>query len=109
MAIFTLSTGDVRMKFNQQHKQLLVLATLCLVVTEPALAGADATFSSVSTLVKDWMEGSLGKLFAFGALGTGLGITIVKQSLMPVVVGVGVSIATYYGPGVLNTVVAATL
>jgi conjugal transfer pilus assembly protein TraA len=55
------------------------------------------------------MEGSLGKLFAFGALGTGLGITIVKQSLMPVVVGVGVSIATYYGPGVLNTVVAATL
>ena len=97
------------MKFTKQHLQLLALAALCLAIADPAMSGADVTFSAVSTLVKDWMEGSLGKLFAFGALGTGLGITIVKQSLMPVVVGVGVSVATYYGPGVLNTVVAATL
>ena len=97
------------MKFTKQHVQLLTFATLCLAVAEPALAGADATFSAVSDLVKGWMEGSLGKLFAFGSLGTGLGITIVKQSLMPVVVGVSVAVATYSGPGVLNTVVAATL
>lgn len=97
------------MKFNKQHAQLAVIVALCLVAASPAMAGNDDTFEAVEGLVKGWMEGSLGKLFAFSSLGTGLGITIVKQSLMPVVVGVAVAVAAYYGPGVLEKIVAATL
>lgn len=96
--------------FRKSHYATLAFAAvLTVALIEPALAGGDTTFQSVSDLVKDWMEGTLGKLFAFGALGTGLATTIVRQSLMPVVVGVGVAVTAYYGPGILDTVVAATI
>lgn len=89
--------------------KLAVVATVATIATAAAFAGADTTFGTTVTKVKDWMEGSLGKLFALGSLAVGLGVGIVKQSVMAVVVGAGMGLAASTAPGVLNSLLTVAL
>lgn len=78
-----------------------------------AAANSDTTFGTqtagpVGTLTS-WMTGSMGKMFAIGALAVGLGIGIVKQSVMSVAVGTGIALAANTGPAVLNSIFSAVL
>ncbi len=94
------------------HKQIkqTILATLILgaFLSAQVYAGADSSFSSPVNTLTSWLTGSLGKLFSIGALGVGLGIGIVKQSVMSVAVGTGIALATSAGPTVLAAIVTAT-
>jgi conjugal transfer pilus assembly protein TraA len=47
-------------------------------------------------------------MFAVGALAVGLGIGIVKQSVMSVAVGTGIALAASGGPAVLSGIFGAT-
>lgn len=102
--------------FNLNHlteRQVLVcfavLATITFMATNNLHAGTDATFSSPTALLTSWETGSYGKLAALGALGVGLAIAVVKQSLMFVAGAVGVGIVASQGPGIINAIVTATL
>ena len=94
--------------FSRNATTLLVLAAIATVA---AVAGTDTTFGSTTTgplgTITGWMTGSMGKLFALGALAVGLGVGIVKQEVMAVAVGVGLALAASAGPSVLNAIFAA--
>lgn len=90
-------------------KTMLVVAAIGLAAAVDATAGSDSTFTTIVTNLDDWMTGSLGKVFALGALGTGLAIGVVKQSVMSVVTGVAVALSASVGPGVLTNIFTATL
>lgn len=95
-------------KLSRKHAVLglgLGLGTVAAI----AATGTNADFDAVNTKLKAWMEGSLGKTFALGSLATGLGIGIVKQSVMSVVTGVGIALAASVGPGVLQGIFTAAL
>jgi conjugal transfer pilus assembly protein TraA len=88
---------------------MLVVAAIGLAAAVDVTAGSDSTFTTIVTNLDDWMTGSLGKVFALGALGTGLAIGVVKQSVMSVVTGVAVALSASVGPGVLTNIFTATL
>ena len=90
-------------------KSLLVVAAIGLAAAVDVTAGSYSTFTTIVTNLDDWMTGSLGKVFALGALGTGLAIGVVKQSVMSVVTGVAVALSASVGPGVLTNIFTATL
>ncbi|MDD1010999.1 MULTISPECIES: TraA family conjugative transfer protein [Pseudomonas] len=90
-------------------KAMLVMAAIGLAAAVDVTAGSDSTFTTIVTNLDDWMTGSLGKVFALGALGTGLAIGVVKQSVMSVVTGVAVALSASVGPGVLTNIFTATL
>ncbi len=71
--------------------------------------GDDGVFADLVTKLKDWSQGGLGKTFALAALLVGLGLGIVRQSVMGAATGFGVAAASYYGPGVLDGVFTATM
>jgi conjugal transfer pilus assembly protein TraA len=93
-------------KFEHEGLALVLLGLTFGVIAAGATAGTDTTFNGISTVLTTWMQGSLGQVFALGALAVGMAIAIVKQSLMSVAVGVGIAVAVYYGPGVLTSVVS---
>jgi conjugal transfer pilus assembly protein TraA len=107
------------MQFQLQNKQTLanfgffILLAALMMASSGAFAGTDATFGSAATgplgTMTGWLTGSLGKMFAVGALATGLGIGIVKQSAMSVAVGVGIALAASAGPTVLTSIFSAAL
>ncbi|MCZ9640627.1 TraA family conjugative transfer protein [Pseudomonas putida] len=90
-------------------RALLSMAVIGLAVAADVTAGADSTFAEIVISLDGWMTGSLGKVFALGALGTGLAIGVVKQSVMAVVTGVAVALSASVGPGVLTNIFTATL
>lgn len=76
---------------------------------EPAYAGADPTFDDVWTTLRDWAQGSLGKVLAGGFVMTGLAAGIVRQSLMSFATGVGGGVGVYVAPDVIEEIVQASL
>jgi conjugal transfer pilus assembly protein TraA len=106
------------MKGIQMKKQNLAVvsavALAALLASGAVLAGADTTFGTtagagpVGTLT-NWLQGSMGRMFAIGALAVGLGIGIVKQSVMSVAIGVGIALAASAGPTVLGAIFSAAI
>ena len=82
-------------------------AALALSATD-AMAGTGGTeFDDIYTLLVGWTQGTLGKIIALGMFMVGLAAGIVNQSIVAVVIGIGGALALYYGPTVINGVVAA--
>ena len=86
------------------------LAAPALVVTGAAVAGGGgAEFDVAVAQMVDWLEGGLGQLLSLAALAVGLGIGIVQQSIMAVVVRIGMAIAGFYGPGILTGIISGAV
>jgi conjugal transfer pilus assembly protein TraA len=98
---------------SSKSSVLTALVVLAMFSVTSAFAGNDATFGSATTgplgTMTAWLTGSMGQLFAIGALAVGLGIGIVKQSIMAVVVGIAVALAASTGPTVLSAIFTAVL
>lgn len=101
-------TFNTRINFATIEKQTYVLLA-ALVVSFLAFAVSDTTFDAAADQVRDWTEGTFGLLVSFGVLATGLAMTIVKHSLMWLVLAVGVALAATLGPGILDSMFSATL
>jgi conjugal transfer pilus assembly protein TraA len=83
-------------------------AVLMVLLASPAFAGTDSTFSLAVTKIIGWMSGSLGVLISLLALVTAL-IGAVTGKLMLLTSAVGVALAFYVGPGVIQGFFTATL
>ena len=100
-------------KFLKARKKTIILLvvamSLCALSLWAASATSDTTFADLVNKLQDWSKGGLGKTFALAALLVGLGIGIVRQSVMGAATGFGVAAGAYYGPGVLTGVFSAVM
>lgn len=75
-----------------------------------AHAGAGGTeFQSIYDQVRGWTNGVLGKTLAVSALLVGLGIGVIKQSVLSAVVGVAMGLVAGFGPNVVDSIITAAL
>jgi conjugal transfer pilus assembly protein TraA len=93
------------MKFSTAAKRFAAPLALALLVTGSAMAGTDTTFDTIYNQVKAWAEGSLGKLLAVSAFIVGMGIGLVRQSVMAIVLGLAFALIMFYGPGIMESIV----
>jgi conjugal transfer pilus assembly protein TraA len=100
-----------RLKAFFTSKTVLASAAVAAVALVPeAMAGTGGTeFDDIYTLLVGWTQGTLGKIIALGMFMVGLSAGIVNQSIVSVVIGIGGALALYYGPTVINGVVAALI
>jgi conjugal transfer pilus assembly protein TraA len=97
------------MKMLQTSKTLisrygLLLATL-MVLGGTAFAGTGGTtFDTIYTTVRGWAEGTLGKLLAVSAFIIGMGIGIVRQSVLAIVLGLAFAVSLAYAPAVIDSI-----
>lgn len=100
---------------NNKHAVLVVVLIAAVLASGAAVAGTDTTFGATTGttgplgMMSSWLTGSMGKMFAIGALAVGLGIGIVKQSVMSVAIGTGIALSASAGPAVLSSIFSATL
>lgn len=94
---------------HSTHRKVLI-AFVALFVSGLAFAGAGGTeFTTVYDSISGWANGTLGKTLAVSALLVGLGIGVIKQSVMAAVVGVSAALVAGYGPDVIDGVVSAAI
>ena len=92
-------------------KQWLVVAgvTAALMAAGPALAGSggETEFGEIYTQLEDWAKGTLGKVLAMAMFIVGIGMGIVRQSVMAAVTGIGGALVLSYGPTVIGGIFTA--
>ena len=87
---------------------LVMAAFLVLMIGKNAVAGTTGSeFQNIYNMVVDWTSGYLGKTIALGAFLAGMGVGIIRQSMMAVVTGIGAGLAVAYMPEIINGIVTA--
>ena len=73
------------------------------------IVDSDEGFSQLLGTLVGFSQGALGKSFAIGTFLVGMGMGVVKQSIMAFVVGLAMALAMAFGPGVLLSLFSPTL
>ena len=72
-----------------------------------ASAGAGGTeFTQVYDQLTGWSNGTLGKVLGIAAQLVGLGVGVIKQSVIAAVVGIAMALTAGFGPGVIDGVIS---
>ncbi len=83
------------------NKQQMIAMGIFALFSFSALAGTDSTFSAMSDMIRDWVEGSLGLGIALAAFAIGLFTGVVKGTVMPALIGVVIAIVCGVLPGII--------
>ncbi len=78
----------------------------------PCLAQAGvggAEFDTIYTTLTDWAQGTLGRVIALGMILVGLGIGVIRQSIMGAIVGVAGGLALFNAPDIIDGIVGAVI
>lgn len=106
-----INTGKVA-SFMEKYGLLLLFATIASLVlfTPDAVAGTGGTeFDDVWDTVKDWTQGTLGRIIAGSMILVGIVGGIARQSLMAFALGIGGGMGLYNAPTVVEAVLGATI
>ncbi|MEK6162805.1 TraA family conjugative transfer protein [Vibrio cholerae] len=86
------------------------LGLMALMISEPSFAGTDGdAFTDVWDTLKDWTQGTLGRIVAGAMVLVGIVGGIARQSLMAFALGIGGGMGLYNTPTVVESVMSATL
>lgn len=98
------------MKNSAQTIKTALLLAVAVSLPLQAMAGAGGTeFTQVYDQLTGWANGTLGKVLGVAALLVGLGVGVIKQSVIAAVVGIAMALTAGFGPGVIDGVVSSGL
>lgn len=100
---------------QNRHEKVIVMAAAAaaaVIVLQPeqALAGAGGVeFDTVWQTLKDWTQGTLGRIIAGAMILVGIIGGIARQSLMAFALGIGGGMGLSYSPTVVESIMSATI
>lgn len=100
--------------FLANRKEVVLMSGLALAMLFACIglaqAGAGGTeFDDVWTMIKNWAQGSLGRVIAGGMVIIGIAMGMARQSLMAFALGIGGGLGLFYAPTVLESILTASL
>lgn len=103
-------TNAVRSIQTQRLMTIGALGLMALMISEPSFAGTGGdAFTDVWDTLKDWTQGTLGRIVAGAMVLVGIVGGIARQSLMAFALGIGGGMGLYNTPTVVESVMSATL
>ena len=93
----------------KQLQFFLALIVLAAVMSALVQAGTDTTFDSWSDEMEDWLTGSFGKAVSLAFVVVGMVGAVMRESLMPLAVGVGAALGMNYARPVIDGMFTAIL
>ena len=82
--------------------QYAALIAVALTVNVAMAATTGQEFKGLADMVTGWSEGYLGMALGLTAFLIGLAVGLMKQTIMPCIVGLGVGLAATLGPGIIK-------
>ncbi|WP_052189782.1 MULTISPECIES: TraA family conjugative transfer protein [Xenorhabdus] len=97
-------------KNNTLFLFLGLMVVAFLLVPDQAHSGTGGTaFDDVWVTLKDWTQGTLGRIVAGAMILVGVVSGIARQSLMAFAIGIGGGMGLYNSPTVVESIMSATL
>lgn len=101
-----INTGDKAAR----NVHLACLLAIAAMVPLQAMAGSGGgEFTQVYDQLTGWSNGILGKVLGVAALLVGLGVGVIKQSVIAAVVGIAMALTAGFGPGVIDGVISSAI
>ena len=88
---------------------VLAIGVFGLVVAQATAGSGGTEFTQIHSQISGWVNGMLGKTLGVASLLVGLGIGVIKQSVMAAVVGVSIALVAGFGPDVIDGVVGSAI
>ncbi|MBF4307191.1 TraA family conjugative transfer protein, partial [Vibrio anguillarum] len=96
-------TNAVRTIQTQRLMTIGALGLMALMISEPSFAGTGGdAFTDVWDTLKDWTQGTLGRIVAGAMVLVGIVGGIARQSLMAFALGIGGGMGLYNTPTVVE-------
>jgi len=93
-----------------KRTSILLAIVAAMLIPQVAMAGTGGTeFSSAYTLLTGWIQGELGRLLAISLLIVGVGMGIVKQSVMAAVPAIAAGLVVNVAPTIIGLLVTAVI
>ena len=89
-------------KYGLATTALLALSGAALAGSASGGTGGATEFQNMFDTLVGWTEGFLGKMLAVGAFLIGMGMGIVKQSIMAVALGIAFALTLAYAPAIIE-------
>lgn len=98
-------------KYTKTATDVLMAATLILGMVASSWAGSGGEeFSSVYDTLVDWSQGTLGRIISITMILVGMGMAVVRMTLVATVVAIAGGLILYNAPSVIESIqTAATL
>lgn len=106
MSTASLTTNRV---FKVGVSAALALALFTLFIASAKAGAGGSEFDDVWMTLRDWTQGTLGRIVCGAMILVGVTGGIARQSLLPFATGVGGGIGLYNAPEVIESVMSATL
>lgn len=103
------------MKFKLSSNVIAAAFPMLLSLTFAALpeyafaAGIDQDFQSLYDMLKNWSQGTLGRSIALMFLLVGLGVGVVRGSIMGAVGCIAAAMALFIGPQIIDNIFTALI
>ncbi|EGR4421526.1 TraA family conjugative transfer protein [Vibrio cholerae] len=104
-----ITTQERNQNLQMQLKFFLSIIVLAVVMTAMAQAGMDTTFDNWANEMEEWLVGSFGKAVSLAFVVVGMVGAAIRQSLMPLAVGVGAALGMNYAPSIIDGMFTAIL
>lgn len=102
--------ADLKNRLIQRRAVQAAVGAGLLLGTEMAMAAKTGTeFKKFADMVKGWSEGYLGMALALTAFLIGMAVGLMKQTVMPAIVGLGVALFATMGPGIIMSMFTAVI
>lgn len=87
-----------------------IALVMAFVAAAPAMASTTNTdFDTVFQTLRDWTEGSLGRVLSIAMVIIGITMGVARQSIMAFAIGIAAGLGLYTAPTVIESIVSATL
>lgn len=94
---------------NISYAALFVLVAMLLFATVAEAGTGGSEFDSIWDTVKDWTQGTLGRVISVVMVLVGIIGGIARQSIIAFAIGVGGGIGLYNTPIIIESIVTATV
>lgn len=109
-ALSAVYEGNIMKLMKLKNAGKYAAGAALLAASNAAMAATTGNeFKSLSDMLKAWAEGYLGLALALAAFVIGLAVGLMKQTIMPAIVGIGVGLAATLGPTIIGSFFTAII
>ncbi len=100
----------LNLQLNKRHLQaLLVLVTACFVAADATAGTGGTAFNPLYTFFEELVLGFGGKAVSVAAVALGAIFSMARINPVPILAGIAFAIFLNFSPGIINTIMTATI
>lgn len=107
MKLLNETNSHFDFSISKRQQQVLIFSVLLLLSASTIAGTGGAEFDDAWITLKEWTQGTLGRIIAGSIILVGIGMGVGRQSLTPFAIGAGGAMGLYNSPLIVESIMGA--